>query len=98
MGVRRPKHKLNANLYYNSSNVESLVGLFIRSRAKGFDYKNETPAFGTVRAAITYTLPVNRNIKVSLRGENLLDARALEVGGFGSPGRSIYTGLSYTFN
>ena len=98
MGVRRPKHKLNANLYYNSSNLESLVGLFIRSRAKGFDYKNETPAFGTVRAAITYTLPVNRNIKVSLRGENLLDARALEVGGFGYPGRSFYTGLSYTFN
>jgi vitamin B12 transporter len=98
MGTRRPKHKLNANLYYNSPNVESLVGLFIRSRAKGFDAKNETAAFGTVRAAITYTLPVIRNVKFSLRAENLLDARALEVGGFGSPGRSIHTGLSYTFN
>ena len=99
MGTRRPKHKLNANLYYNSPNgVESLVGLFIRSRAKGFDYKNETPAFGTVRAVTTYRLPVNKKIKVSLRGENLLDARALEVGGFGSPGRSFYAGLAYSFN
>ena len=48
MGTRRPKHKLNANLYYNSPNVESLVGLFIRSRAKGFDAKNETAAFKSV--------------------------------------------------
>jgi outer membrane cobalamin receptor len=98
MGSRRPKHKLNANLYYNSPNVESLVGLFIRSRAKGWNARNETPAFGTVRAAITVPLPVNRNIKFSYRIENLLDARTLVVGGFGSPGISFHAGIKYTFN
>ena len=41
---------------------------------------------------------VNKNIKWTLRGENLLDARAMQVGGFGSPGRSFYAGLAYTFN
>ena len=96
---RRPKHKFNANLSYISENgFESIVGLFIRSRARGWSAINETPAYGTVRAAISKRLSVNKNIKWTLRGENLLDARAMQVGGFGSPGRSFYAGLAYTFN
>ena len=96
-GTRRPKHKLNANLSHNWDNgIESVVGLFIRGRAKGFDAANETPAFGTVRTALSYQY--EKNIKLTARLENILDARALEVGGFGYPGRSGYVGFVYTFN
>ena len=96
-GTRRPKHKLNANLSHNWDNgIESVVGLFIRGRAKGFDAANETPAFGTVRTALSYQY--DKNIKLTARLENILDARALEVGGFGYPGRSGYVGFGYTFN
>jgi len=96
-GTRRPKHKLNANLSHRWNNgVESVVGLFIRGRAKGWNADNETPAFGTLRTALSYQY--DKNIKLTSRLENILDARALEVGGFGYPGRSGYVGFVYTFN
>ena len=96
-GTRRPKHKFNANLTHNWNNkLESLVGVFGRSSAKGFDSLNETNGFAIVRAAFSYRY--NKNIKLTLRGENLLDKDYVEVGGFGTAGMGGYAGFVYSFN
>ena len=97
-GTRRPKHKLIANLYHNwDKGIESVVGLFIRSKGEGHRFPpSGTPAFGTVRTALSYQY--DKNIKLTARLENILDARALEVGGFGYSGRAGYAGFIYTFN
>ena len=96
-GTRRPKHKFNANLSHNWNNkLESLVGIFARSSAKDFDALNETKGFATVRAAFSYQY--NKHIRLTLRGENLLDKDYVEVGGFGTSGMSGYGGFVYSFN
>ena len=96
-GTRRPKHKFNANLSHNwNRKLNSLVGVFARSSAKGFDALNETKGFATVRAAFSYQY--NKHIKLTLRGENLLDKDYVEVGGFGTAGMSGYGGFVYTFD
>ena len=96
-GTRRPKHKFNANLTHNWNNkLDSLVGIFARSSAKGFDALNETKGFATVRAAFAYKY--SKHLKLTLRAENLLDKDYVEVGGFGTAGISGYGGFVYSFN
>ena len=96
-GNRRPKHKVNANLTHNWNNkLDSLVGIFARGSAKGWSAINETKGYVTVRSAFTYKY--NKNIKITLRGENLLNKDYVEVGGFSTAGINGYGGFVYTFN
>jgi len=95
--TRRAKHKFNANLYHNWNNkLDTVVGLYVRSKARGFDSKNTAEAFTTVRAALGYQY--NKNLKLTLRGENLFNEDYFEVGGFSTQGVSGYGGFVYTFD
>ena len=95
--TRRPKHKFIANLSHNWDNkLDTLVGLFVRSSATDFDATNKTDGFATVRAALTYQY--NKNIKLTLRGENLLDEDYIDLGGFGTAGINGYGGFIYMFD
>lgn len=49
-----------------------------------------------LRAAVSYQL--NKNWKLTARGENLLDEEYEEPFGFGTAGISGYGGFVYTFN
>ena len=96
-GTRRPKQKLIANLTHRWNNkLESLVGIFARGFARGFDATNSTEGFVTVRTAFSYQY--SKKIKLTLRAENLLDQDYTEVGGFSVAGRNVYAGFVYNFN
>jgi len=96
-GTRRPKQKLIANLTHRWNNkIESLVGIFARGFARGFNAINSTEGFVTVRTAFSYQY--SKKIKLTLRAENLLDQDYTEVGGFSVAGRNVYSGFVYNFN
>ena len=95
--TRRPKQKLIANLTHRWNNkLESLLGIFARGFARGFDATNSTEGFVTVRTAFRYQY--SKKIKLTLRAENLLDQDYTEVGGFSVAGRNVYAGFVYNFN
>lgn len=95
--IRRAKHKFNANLYHNWNNkLDTVVGLYVRGKARGFNSTNNASAFTTVRAALGYKY--NKNLKLTLRGENLFNEDYFEVGGFSTAGVSGYGGFVYTFD
>lgn len=92
--VRRAKHKFTATLQHNWKNkLNSLVSVRVRGPARG---TTNTGAFTTVRAALSYQ--VNKNLKLTARGENLFDEKYEEVFGFGTAGVSGYGGFTWTFN
>ena len=96
-GTRRPKQKLIANLTHRWNNkLESVLGIFARGFARGFDAINSTEGFVTVRTAFSYQY--SKKIKLTLRAENLLDQDYTEVGGFSVAGRNVYAGFVYNFN
>ena len=95
---RRAEHNLSVNLSHIwQEKLSSLVGLRVRSRIRSNSTGTRvTGAFTTVRAALSYQ--VNKNLKLTARGENLFDENYEEVFGFGTAGVSGYGGFTWTFN
>ena len=94
--IRRPKNKFVLNLDHNWNNkLTYLIGIYARGQAFDSSAINHTGAFTTVRGAFKYKY--NKNIDLTLRGENLLDENYEEIGKFGTPGISGYGGLIYHF-
>ncbi len=95
---RRAEHNFNVNLNHTwRDKLNSLVGLRVRSRIRSNSTGTQvTGAFTTVRAAVSYQ--VNKNLKISARGENLFNENYEEVFGFGQAGVSGYGGFTWTFN
>ncbi|MBI4384931.1 MAG: TonB-dependent receptor [Nitrospinae bacterium] len=91
---RRAEHKFSANVQHDwREKLSSLVGVAFRSGAK--DGRFNTEGYTVVRAALSYQ--ALKNVKLTVRGENLLDKRYEEIPGFGAPGISGYAGFVYDF-
>ncbi len=92
---RRAKHKLTASASHNwRDKLQSLVSLYAKSGIR--DGRFNTEGFVTLRAVLNYAL--TKQLKLTLRGENLLDNDYEEVPGFGTPGISGYAGFVFNFN
>jgi vitamin B12 transporter len=96
--IRRAEHNFSANLSHTwREKLHSLVGLRVRSDTRSNTTGTRiTGAFTTVRAAISYQ--VNKNLKLTVRGENLFNENYEENFGFGTAGVSGYGGFTWTFN
>ena len=95
--VRRAKHKFNATLTHVwKEKLDSLLNIYVRSRTTDTSLLKHTGGYTTVRAALGYKL--NDKLKLTLRGENLLDEEYEIVYPSGTPGISGYAGFTYTFN
>ncbi len=92
---RRPRHTFSASLHHNWSNkFDSLVTVNHRTKmTSGTGVVGERTI---VRAALSYQL--NKNWKVTARGENLFDEEYEESFQFGGQGISGYAGFVYSFN
>jgi len=91
--VRVPKHTLNASLDYSKGPLNGLFGVYARSGIR--DGVFNTNGFATVRMALKYQ--ITKNLKITARGENLLDKDYEEIPGFETAGIAGYGGLSYNF-
>ncbi len=91
--VRIPKHTLNASLDYSKGSLSGLFGIYARSGIR--DGVFNTNGFATVRMALKYQ--VTKNLKITARGENLLDKDYEEIPGFETAGVAGYGGFSYNF-
>ncbi|MFQ5450109.1 MAG: TonB-dependent receptor plug domain-containing protein [Nitrospinaceae bacterium] len=89
---RRAKHKFTASVHHNwNKKLDTLVSVYVRGGIR--DGKFNTDAFTTVRAVLSYQL--TKNLKITARGENLLDENYEELPGFGTAGVSGYAGFTY---
>jgi vitamin B12 transporter len=95
--IRRAKTKFKATLTHTlNKKLDSLVSIYVRGRATGSASKRHTGGFTTVRATLGYQY--NKNLKLTLRGENLLDEEYEVKYPSGTAGASGYAGFTYTFN
>jgi len=96
--VRRAEHNFTVNLNHTwREKLNSLVGVRVRSDTRSNSTgTNITSAFTTVRAALSYQ--VNKNLRLTARGENLFNENYEENFGFGTAGVSGYGGFTWTFN
>ncbi len=96
--VRRAEHNFSVNLSHTwKEKLNSLVGMRMRSRIRSNSTGTQvTGTFTTVRAALSYQ--VNKNLKITAKGENLFDENYEEVFGFGTAGVSAYGGFTWSFN
>lgn len=92
---RRAEHKLHANLYHNwCDKLKSTLGLTFRGETNDGSSGALNP-YVVVRASLVYQY--NKNLKLTLRGENLFDEEYEEVVGFGTAGVSGFAGFTYSF-
>ena len=95
--IRRAKTKFNATLTHTwKEKLDSLLNIYVRGRATDTELKKHTGGYTVVRAALGYKF--NDKLKLTLRGENLLDEEYEIIYPAGTPGRSGYAGFTYTFN
>ena len=88
---RRAQNKFHANLQHTwRKKLSSLLGITYKSDT--FDLPQGTGGYVVVRAVLEYK--INKHVKVSVRGENLLDKHYQEVFGFGTAGISGYVGFT----
>jgi len=96
----RPKHKATAEATYITSFGTTLYGSF-RYFADQFAFdKNETeykrtPDYAIVDVKVSQS--ITEALSVYVGADNLTDTDYYESYGFPRPGRTIYTGLDYTF-
>jgi len=98
---RRPKNIFSVSLHHNwNKKLDSFVTVNYRSALDqatiGTPFPSRVGGRAIVRAAFGYQL--NKNWKLTLRGENLLDKDYEEPFRTGTQGRSAYAGFIYTFN
>ena len=91
--VRVPKHTFNASLDYSNGPLSSLIGVYARSGIR--DGVFDTKGYATIRMALKYK--ILKNLKVTARGENLLDKDYEELPGFETAGIAGYGGFIYNF-
>ncbi len=91
--TRVPKHAFNASLDYLDGPLNGLLAVYARSGIR--DGVFNTAGFATLRVALKYQ--VTENLKITARGENLLDKDYEEIPGFETPGIAGYGGFSYNF-
>ncbi len=92
---RRAKHKFTASVHHTwRDKLESLVSLYAKSGIR--DGRFNTDGFVTLRAVLNYQL--TKQLKLTARGENLLDEDYEEIPGFGTAGVSGYAGFVFNFN
>jgi len=96
--VRRAEHNFSVTLNHTwREKFNSLVGVRVRSDTRSNSTGTQiTGAFTTVRAALSYE--VNKNLRLTARGENLFNENYEENFGFGTAGVSGYGGFTWTFN
>ena len=95
--IRRAKTKFNATLTHTwKEKLDSLLNIYVRGRATDTSLLKHTGGYTVVRAALGYKF--NDKLKLTLRGENLLDEEYEIIYPAGTPGRSGYAGFTYTFN
>ena len=93
--VRRPRHTFSATLHHNWNNqLDSTVT--VNHRTKMESGNGVVGERTIVRAALSYQL--NKNWKLTARGENLFDEDYEESFQFGGQGISGYAGFTYSFN
>ena len=92
---RRPKNNFSASLHYNwNKKLDSVVTVNYRSALD--QASNRVGGRALVRAAMSYK--INKSLKLTARGENLLDKDYEEPFRFGTQGISGYAGFVYSFN
>lgn len=104
--VRVPRHKLTAGATATpfEKTTVSVRGTFV-SDMTDTDYAivlpdwsspvRTLPAYFLLDATVRYAL--TENLEFSLRGKNLLDRRYETVWGYGTPGASVYAGVTAKF-
>jgi len=93
--LRRAENKFSATAVHRfRDKLTTLVSLLGRGNTR--DFANTLPGFVTVRAALTYQY--SKNLKLTVRGENLLNKQYEEATGYGTAGVSAYAGFVYQFN
>lgn len=95
---RRPKHQYSVTMTHNWKNkLSTQLGLRARSSILNNSSGTQTlPGFATVRASLSYK--INKNLKLTARGENILDQHYEEITKRGVSGAAGYAGFTYTFN
>jgi len=89
--ARRPRHTASVTLHHNWKQLlDWLVTVNYRSA------QDSVGGRAIVRAAMSYR--VTDRLKLTARGENLLDKEYEDVLLFGTPGISGYAGFEYSFN
>jgi len=92
---RRPKNNFSASLHYNwNKKLDSVVTVIYRSALD--QASNRVGGRALVRAALSYQ--INKSVKLTARGENLLDKDYEEPFRSGTQGMSGYFGFVYSFN
>jgi vitamin B12 transporter len=93
--VRRPRHMFSASLHHNwNDQLDTTVTASHRTRmASGTGVVGERTI---VRATLSYQL--NKNWKLTARGENLFDEDYEDSFQFGGQGISGFAGFTYSFN
>jgi len=92
--ARRPRHALTASLDWTSPLAGLVLGGDVRLVSDSFDdasafTRNDGYVTGTVRAS----LPVNDNVEVFGRVENVADEKYETIAGYGTAGRSAFVGI-----
>jgi vitamin B12 transporter len=99
MRVRRPRHSGNAALTYRFDDNRAHVTVHAGGAAKtqdGFrEFRTTLDDYITVGAAAGYQ--VTDNVRLFLRGVNLLNAQYQEVAGFATSSRAVYGGVAVRF-
>ena len=92
---RRAKHKFSASLTHHwREKLSSQLGVNFRGEVN--DGPVDLASYTTVRAALSYRY--SKNLKLTLRGENLFDEKYEEAFGYGTAGVSGYAGFVYQFD
>lgn len=98
---RRPKNIFSTSLHFNwNKKLDSTVTVNYRSALDqatiGTPFPSRVGGRTLVRAALSYQ--INKSLKLTARGENLLDKDYEEPFRFGTQGISGYGGFVYSFN
>lgn len=100
--IRRPQESAMGSLtYYPMSTLSLGTTINYIGTRPDTDYTTypftavQTGRYTLVSAVMNYDL--NSNITLYLKGDNLTDKRYQEVDGYGTAGRSVYTGLNAKF-
>ena len=91
--IRVPKHKFNAALDYSEGPFSTLLAVYARSSVRDGAFNNN--GFATLRMTLQYQ--VTKSLRVTARGENLLDKDYEEVAGYETPGIAGYGGFIFNF-
>jgi vitamin B12 transporter len=100
--LRRPKHKLTANLNYNFFKKGNLHLSLIYIGEREDEYydlltltstRETLPSYSLLNAAVSFNL--SSNLQVFCRLDNIFDKEYEMIKGYGTPGFSVYGGVNF---